>query len=115
MDIDNMSLELIWEEIDRKANEHPEYLAEMNATYSIEITGDDSGKYGLVFGDNKAEVIPNGIADADCSLTMNVDNFKKLLQGNLNSATAFMTGRLKVKGNIGLALKLESLLKKYSF
>lgn len=41
--------------------------------------------------------------------------FQKLLQGDLNSTTAFMTGRLKVKGNIGLALKLESILKKYNF
>lgn len=115
MEIDKMSLEEIWEEIDRRINEYPEFIEEMNASYSIHLTGEDSGIYGLKFTDGVAEVIGDGIDGADCSLTMSVDNFKKLLQGNLNSTTAFMTGRLKVKGNIGLALKLESLLKKYSF
>ena len=46
---------------------------------------------------------------------MSVKDFKKLLDGNLNSAASYMTGKLKIKGNLGLALKLESLLKKYSF
>lgn len=114
MDIDRMPLNEIWQEIDRKANEQPTLLKDMNATYSFTITGNDEGTYGLTFSDGIATVIDGGINDADCSLTMSVDNFRKLLQGNLNSATAYMTGRLKVKGNIGLALKLENLLKKYS-
>lgn len=114
MDIHTMTLDAIWQEIDKKANEQPELIQEMNATYSFNITGkDDSGTFGLAFNNGVAEVIMDEKIDADCTLTMNVDNFKKLLQGNLNSTTAFMTGRLKVKGNIGLALKLENILKKY--
>jgi|SRR5690625_6469426 len=115
MQIDTMTLEEIWQVIDQKANEHPEYIQEMDAVYVFDITGDEGSTYGLVIKDGKAEVVKGDEVDADCTLIMNVENFKKLLQGNLNSATAFMTGRLKVKGNMGLALKLESILKKYSF
>lgn len=110
-----MSLEEIWTEIDRTANENSDLIKELNASYSFDITGNESGQYGLSFQDGVATVSENGLEDADCSLTMNIKNFKKLLQGNLNSATAFMTGRLKVKGDIGLALKLEGVLKKFSF
>ena len=113
MDLNAMSLEEIWQEIDRRANERPELLKEMNATYSFHITGDDSGKYGLIFKDSSAQVVPGGVEDADCTLTMHIDHFKKLIQGNLNATTAYMTGRLKVSGNLGLGLKLESLLKKF--
>lgn len=110
-----MSLQEIWEEVERQTLQEPEHIVDVNASYSFDITGDDGGKYGLVFKDGVAHITEGELADAECAITMNVKNFKKLLQGDLNSTTAFMTGRLKVKGNIGLALKLESILKKYSF
>ncbi|MEI3605892.1 SCP2 sterol-binding domain-containing protein [Pseudogracilibacillus sp. SE30717A] len=114
MNIQTMSLSEIWEEIERRANEKPELIEEMTAKYVFHITGKETGNYGLFFDGQKVDVIPDASSEeADCSLLMNVDNFKKLLEGNLNSASAFMTGRLKVKGNIGLALKLENLLKKF--
>lgn len=113
MDIDAMNLEEIWQEIDRRANERPDLLKDLEAKYSFQITGEESGEYGLVFENSKATVMKGGIDDADCSMTMGIDVFKKLIQGNLNAASAFMTGRLKVKGNIALGLKLEQLLKKF--
>lgn len=114
MNINEMNLEKIWIEIDRIANENPDLIKELNATYLFDINGEESGKYGLKFIDGTAEVLQGNKQDVDCTLSMNVDNFKKLLLGNLNATTAFMTGRLKVKGNIGLALKLENVLKKFS-
>lgn len=115
MNIDTMSLENVWEEIDRIANENSETIKEVNSSFNFEITGDNDVLYGLTFNEGTATVTEGGVAGADCTLTMNEKNFKKLLQGQLNSTTAFMTGRLKVKGNIGLALKLENVLKKLSF
>lgn len=108
-----MSLEQIWEEIDRRANERPDLLKDMNASFSFQITGTESGKYGLIFANSKATVVKGGIDDADCSMMMSFDDFKKLLQGKLNATSAYMTGRLKVNGNLGLGLKLEQLLKKF--
>src|SRR5690625_145317 len=115
MDIETMSLEEIWQQIDQKANEQSDLIAEMNATYSFNITGEGGGNYGLSFNDGVVSVVEGGIEGADCTIIVNIQNFKKLILGNINSASAFMTGRLKVKGNIGLALKLEELLKKYEF
>lgn len=114
MDLDTMSLSEIWDEIEKTANERPELIKDVNASYIFEITGDDPGTYVLIFNDGTASVDTSAEISADCTLTMSVKNLKKLLQGNLNSASAYMTGRLKVKGNIGLALKLENLLKKFN-
>lgn len=48
--------------------------------------------------------------EADVTLTASVKTFKGLMEGNVNPATAFMTGRLKVKGDMGMAMKLAGLL-----
>jgi putative sterol carrier protein len=115
IDLDVMKVDDIWNKIRELLNANPEPLEGMNTTYSFELTGEDGGQYGLKIYDNQAEVIVGEVSDVDCALTMSVSDFKKLLVGNLNSTASFMMGKLKVKGNIGLALKLESLLKKYTF
>src|SRR5699024_8332998 len=103
------------EEIAKHVNDEPQLIQNMNASYTFNITGNDPGKFSLYFTDGVAKVVTDDEDEVDCTLQMNVDNFKKLLQGKLNATTAFMTGRVKIKGNISLALKLESLLKQYSF
>ncbi|MDW0116893.1 SCP2 sterol-binding domain-containing protein [Sporosarcina thermotolerans] len=115
MDLLKMSMEEIWTEIDNQLNENRGPIEEMNTTYSLELTGDEGGVYGLKFADGQAEIINGDPGEVDCSLKMRVGDFKKLLAGNLNSTASFMMGKLKVKGNIGLALKLENVLKEYQF
>lgn len=51
-----------------------------------------------------------GDDDADVTLTADADTFRAILEGDLNPTTAFMTGKLSVDGNMGLAMKLGSVL-----
>lgn len=46
----------------------------------------------------------------DCTLTMTTDVFNQVVSGSLKPSAAFMTGKLKIKGNMGLAMKLEKLM-----
>jgi putative sterol carrier protein len=48
--------------------------------------------------------------DADCVLTSDVATFQGMLDGDVNPTSAFMSGRLKVDGDMGLAMKLGSIL-----
>jgi len=50
--------------------------------------------------------------DADATLSMSSDNFSKMFAGELKPATAFMSGKLKISGNMGKAMKLEKLMGK---
>lgn len=48
--------------------------------------------------------------DADVTLTATADVFKAILDDELNPTTAFMTGKLSVDGDMGMAMKLTSVL-----
>jgi putative sterol carrier protein len=51
-----------------------------------------------------------GDGDADVTLTADVDTFEGIMKGDVNPTTAFMTGRLKIDGDMGVAMKLGSML-----
>ena len=50
--------------------------------------------------------------DADCTITTTFETFTNLIQGKLNPTMALMSGKVKVKGDMSVALKLQSLLGK---
>ena len=54
-------------------------------------------------------VKPGATSQPDCTLVMNVDDFVGLMTGKLDGQQAFMQGKLKVKGNMMLATKLNML------
>jgi putative sterol carrier protein len=48
--------------------------------------------------------------EADVTLTADAELFQDILSGDVNPTTAFMTGKLKVDGDMGMAMKLGSIL-----
>lgn len=49
-------------------------------------------------------------SDADCVITASSTTFQDLLAGRLNPTAAFMTGKLRIEGDMGLAMRMGSLL-----
>lgn len=109
------NLQHTWIEIERQLNDNTAPIDGLNVSYSFNLSGEETENYVLVVEDNRASVTAKETEEADCTLTMKVEDFYKLLDGKLNTTTAFMMGKLKVKGSLGLALKLENLLTQYRF
>jgi putative sterol carrier protein len=59
-------------------------------------------------GDTNNVTIDDG--DADCTITASSETIKRLRTGDLNPMMAVMTGKIKIKGDMGLAMKLQSLI-----
>jgi putative sterol carrier protein len=72
----------------------------------------DFGKDGLLRLDasRSPATLSRDDGDAVCTIRMTLDNFDKMLEGVLNPTLAFATGKLKVQGSMGSALKLAALL-----
>jgi putative sterol carrier protein len=111
---ESRSIREVWQEIERVMNENPEPIKGMNVVYQYEITGDDSGTFQLLISEGTARVVEGSEATPDCTLKLSDTNFKKMIMGKLNGTAAFMTGKLKVQGSMGLALKLEGILNEYN-
>jgi len=112
--IEEYSLQSLMKKIEEILNMNPVPIQGFNASYQFEIDGEEQGTYQLILQEGKAEVKESPETDADCRLIMSLANFHLFLLGKLNGTMAFMTGKLKIKGDISKAIKIESVLKQYS-
>jgi putative sterol carrier protein len=85
----------------------PSRTAGMNNTYSFDIDG--AGQWTVAVDDGRVSVTEGASADADATITSSAENFERIVAGELNPTSAYMTGKLKVKGDMGAAMKLQKL------
>ena len=63
----------------------------------------------VIDGTNGANQVSGEDIDANCTVDVSLDDFTSMLNGDLNPMGAFMSGKMKVKGDTGVALKLQTL------
>jgi putative sterol carrier protein len=84
----------------------PDRIEGMNNTYVFDIEG--AGAWTVAIADGTIDV-REGTEDADCTFSATSENFEKIIAGEQNPTTAYMTGKLKIKGDMGAAMKLQKL------
>jgi putative sterol carrier protein len=81
-------------------------LAGMNNSYLFDIEGE--GQWLVRVADGTLNVTEGG-GDADATIETTAETFEKITAGEQNPTTAYMTGKLKIKGDMGAAMKLQKL------
>ncbi len=84
----------------------PSRIAGMNNTYVFDIEG--AGAWTVAIADGVINVI-EGAGEGDCTFSASEESFQKIVAGEQNPTTAYMTGKLKIKGDMGAAMKLQKL------
>lgn len=86
----------------------PGALAGLDCVFQFDI---GEQRYNVTVRGGKATVAQGSAADPGCVVTMAEQTLADLLAGRINAQMAFLTGKVKVGGDMGLALKLGSILK----
>jgi len=107
-----MSIKEDLQQLADRMNAKSEPIASLYAVYQFNIG--DADPIQVAFDNAKVQVLEKATETADCTLTLSEKNFRKLLADDLNATMAFMTGSLKIDGKLGLALKLQEVLKQYA-
>ena len=105
-----MTTKEIFNEMQKRMDANPAKLAGMKAVFQFDISGADPGIYSVAIADGKAAVSEGTSSSSNITITMASNDFADMVEGKLDGITAFMGGKLKVKGDMMLAMQLQSLL-----
>jgi putative sterol carrier protein len=91
----------------------PEKAGSTKATIAFELSGANAGKWWVKIHDGVAES-GKGDAPETPNLTLQADgsDWVKIMTGAMDGTSAFMQGKLKIKGDMGLAIKMQTLFKR---
>ncbi|KAJ2079654.1 hypothetical protein H4R24_003624 [Coemansia sp. RSA 988] len=104
------------------ADERKKEVNKTKAVYAFEVTNSEGKKHYFVVDLKQAGRVTDGASEAeaakgqpkpDISITLNDATFVKISEGKTTAAGEFMSGKVKIKGNMMLGLKLEPLLKRF--
>ena len=87
----------------------PDKAAGTNATIQYDISGDGGGTWNAVIKDGACTVHPGAASNPNLTLSMAAPDWLDMLSGKQSGQMLFMSGKLKVKGDMGLAMKLGSM------
>ena len=84
----------------------------MNSTIQFNLTGDGGATYHIVVKDGVATVNEGAAATPNMTMTVAAQDYLDIQSGKLNGQMAFMSGKMKIAGDMGLAMKMQSLIKR---
>ena len=84
----------------------PEKTAGMTNSYVFDIEG--AGTWTVKVADGSVDV-HDGDSGGDCTIATSAETFERIVRGEQNPTAAYMSGKLKIKGDMGAAMKLQKL------
>ncbi|HET8844876.1 MAG TPA: SCP2 sterol-binding domain-containing protein [Ktedonobacteraceae bacterium] len=88
---------------------NPAAAGSMNKTLQWNVTGEEAGKYALKVANGTCELIKGGVEKPDMTLTVADKDWLAIAEGKLDAMNAFATGKLKLAGDMMLAMKVQQL------
>jgi putative sterol carrier protein len=81
----------------------------LNATYQFDLSGEGGGKWQILINNDKCEVKEGAHPSPNITISMSAQDYLDMVAGKLNPQMAFMSGKLRISGDMGLALRFQNL------
>ncbi|HEY72183.1 MAG: sterol carrier protein [Chloroflexi bacterium] len=105
-----MAVTTVQEVFARMPDLDPSKVQGLDAVIVFELSGEGGGEWTLTVEDGKIKV-EEGTADSpSMTLSMDGQDFVAMSNGELNATSAFMQGKIKISGDMSLAMRLQSIL-----
>lgn len=105
-----MTIAEVFSTMQERVAANPAKIANLKASYQFELTGEGGGTYHASFDNGSFDIGEGAIEAPGCTVIMAAGDFLAMTTGKLNPTAAFMSGKLKIKGDMGLAMKLQQLI-----
>ncbi|MBI4237973.1 MAG: SCP2 sterol-binding domain-containing protein [Deltaproteobacteria bacterium] len=102
--------QIIEQVIPQRVQAKPAVQQSINGLVVFDLSGEGGGQWTLDLTTSEGKVQGGSVATPKVTLLMTATDFEAMINGQLNAQQAFLTGKLKVKGDMGAALKLGQLL-----
>lgn len=108
-DLEEGAIAMIFKKIQNHLT--PEVIEKTGAIYQFEVLGDEAGTWHIDLKNSPGKA-GKGAPETqpDAILTMNSKDFFNMLSGQLKPANAFLSGKLKINGDMRKAMKMEKLM-----
>jgi putative sterol carrier protein len=87
----------------------PVKAGDMNVAVQFALSGDGGGNWYVRIADGKCEVRAGILDEPQATIKMAADDYVKMTAGELNAMVAFISGRIKVVGNLSTVMRMQSL------
>ena len=88
----------------------PDKAAGTNMSLLFDLAGDGGGQWNVQIADSKLEVHEGVSANPTATIKMSAEDFQAMSTGKLNPMMAFMSGKVKVEGDLNSVMKFQSLV-----
>ncbi len=90
----------------------PEQAGDLNATILFDLSGEGGGQWLLTVANGQATVTRDAVPNPTMTFIADASDYVAIIGGQLNPMQAFMQGKVKVKGDMSLAIRLMSFFKR---
>ncbi|HQW35192.1 MAG TPA: SCP2 sterol-binding domain-containing protein [Thermoflexales bacterium] len=99
--------------IDQMSREfNPAKAKGVNAVVQLNATGEGGGQYAVALADEKANFTEGAAENPNVTIEVKADDWVKIMSGEMDPTMAFMMGKLKITGDLGLMMRFQQIFGK---
>lgn len=105
-----MAFTTVQEVLEGIAKQDPTKVQGINSVMFFDLSGEEGGQWTLTLADEGVRLEEGETASPNVTFSMEAQDFIAIANGELNPISAFMQGKVKVSGDMALAMRLQSIL-----